>query len=63
MSPLQLIKAITGYKNTLRECKTVGKRKETNILHSVISLVLLPDCVSCSPVIRSDVTAARNLLT
>ena len=52
MSPLQLNNAITWYKSTLRECKTVGQRKETNILRNVISLFLLPDCVSCSPVIR-----------
>ena len=52
MSPLQLSNAITWYKSTLRECKTVGQRKETNILRNVISLFLLPDCVSCSPVIR-----------
>ena len=42
MSPLQLNNAITGYKNTLRECKTVGQRKETNILRNVISLFCCP---------------------
>lgn len=41
MSPLQLNNATTGYKNTLRECKTVGQRK-TNILRNIISLFCCP---------------------
>lgn len=65
MSPLQLNNAITGYKNSLRECKTVGQRKETNILRITSSLCFVTRLrfMLASISLLSDVTAARDLLT